>query len=294
MIWLKISESKFYNWTLRYGKINSHNGKIPRDFWLNESEREAILQFHAENPLEGYRRLAFMMVDRNIVCASPSSVYRVLKEAGVLDNRNLKPSKKGTGFEQPLIANEHWHTDISNINIAGTFYYLASVLDGYSRKILSWEIRESMKECELEIIILRAREAYPDTNPRIISDRGPQFVARDFKDFIRLSGMTHVMTSPYYPQSNGKIERWHRSIKEKCIRPKNADTVEEARLTVAKWISHYNNERLHSAIGYVSPNDMMNGRAKDIHKIRDELFENARELRRKKYYTADSKCEVMH
>ena len=65
-------------------------------------------------------------------------------------------------------------------------------------------------------------------------------------------------------------------------------------MTVAKWISHYNNERLHSAIGYVSPNDMMNGRAKDIHKIRDELFENARELRRKKYYTADSKCEVMH
>ena len=83
MIWLKISESKFYNWTLRYGKINSHNGKIPRDFWLNESEREAILQFHAENPLEGYRRIAFMTVDRNIVCASPSSVYRVLKEAGV-------------------------------------------------------------------------------------------------------------------------------------------------------------------------------------------------------------------
>ena len=72
------------------------------------------------------------------------------------------------------------------------------------------------------------------------------------------------------------------------------DTVEEARLTVAKWISHYNNERLHSAIGYVFPNDMMNGRAKDIHKIRDERFENARELRRKKYYTADSKCEVMH
>ena len=75
-----------------------------------------------------------------------------------------------TVFEQPLIANEHWHTDISKINIAGTFYYLTSVLDGYSRKILSWEIRESMKECELEIIIVRARESYPDTNPRIISD----------------------------------------------------------------------------------------------------------------------------
>ena len=94
-----------------------------------------------------------------------------LKKVGVLDNRNLKPSKKETGFEQPLIANEHWHTDISNINIVGIFYYLASVLDCYSRKLLSWEIRESMKECELEIIIFLAREPYPDTYPRIISNR---------------------------------------------------------------------------------------------------------------------------
>ena len=94
LTWLAIGESKFYSWTARYGKINSHNGKIPRDFWLDNNEKAEILQFHTENPLEGYRRLAFMMVDKNVVCASLSSVYRVLKEAGVLDNRNLKPSKK--------------------------------------------------------------------------------------------------------------------------------------------------------------------------------------------------------
>ena len=280
-----MSESKFYSWTSRYGKPNTHNGKIPRDFWLNLAETKAILGFHARHPLEGYRRLAFMMVDLNIVCVCPSSVYRVLKGSGLLDDRKLKPSKKGMGFEQPIRAHEHWHTDVTYINISGTFYYLASVLDGYSRKIVSWEIRETMKEQHLEIIILRAKESYPEANPRIISDRGPQFVSRDFKDFIRDSGMTHVMTSPYYPQSNGKIERWHRSIKETCIRPKCPGTIEEAREVVDKWINHYNQERLHSAIGYVTPEDMLSGRAQEVHKIRAERFEKARLERRLKKHS---------
>lgn len=223
-----------------------------------------------------------MMIDRDIVCASPTSIYRVLKNAGVLDDRKLKPSKKGTGFEQPLKANEHWHTDVSYINISGTFYYLASVLDGFSRKVVSWEIRESMKEEELEVIIERAKEAFPGAKPRIISDRGPQFISRDFKDFIRISGMTHVKTSPYYPQSNGKIERWHRSLKETCIRPKCPQSREEACEVVAEWIEHYNNVRLHSAIGYITPSDKMAGRAAEIHSTRDERLEKARALRRQK------------
>jgi len=277
-----MSESKFYNWTSRYGRPNNHNGKIPRDFWIDPNEAKVILDFHAQNPLEGYRRLAFMMVDRNIACVSPSSVYRVLKGAGLLDDRKIKPSKKGTGFEQPLRPHEHWHTDVSYINISGTFYYLASVLDGYSRKIISWEIRETMKEQHLEIIILRAKERYPEAKPRIVSDRGPQFVSRDFKHFIRDSGMTHVMTSPYYPQSNGKIERWHRSIKETCIRPKCPSSIEEAREVVKKWITHYNQERLHSAIGYVTPEDMISGRAQEVQRLRDQRFEKARLERRLK------------
>ena len=139
-----------------------------------------------------------------------------------------------------------------------------------------------MKEDDVEIIITRAKEEYSNANPRMISDRGPQFVSRDFKDFIRLSGMTHVMTSPYYPQSNGKIERWHRTIKEKCIRPKQPKTIEEAKEIVTNWILHYNDVRLHSAIGYVSPTDMMEGKASEIHKLRDEKFEKAREIRQKR------------
>ena len=193
--WLKIAPSKFYDWKTRYGRVNEHNSWIPRDHWLEDWEKKAIIDCHHENPLEGYRRLTFMMLDRDVVAASPSSVWRVLSQAGLLQRWNQKASLKGSGFQQPLKAHEHWHIDVSYINISGTFYYLCSVLDGASRYIVHWEIRETMKEPEVEIILQRAREAYPSARPRIISDNGPQFIAKDFKEFIRICGMTHVRTT---------------------------------------------------------------------------------------------------
>jgi transposase InsO family protein len=112
--------------------------------------------------------------------------------------------KEGTGFEQPLTAHQHWHIDVSYINISGTFYCLCSILDGCSRYIVNWDLRESMTEADIEVILERAKELHPEAKPRIISDNGPQFIAKDFKEFIRISGMTHVRTSPYYPQSTEK------------------------------------------------------------------------------------------
>ena len=227
--WLGVSSSKFYDWRERYGRVNEHNGWVPRDFWLEDWEKQAILNFHLKNPLEGYRRLTFMMLDADIVAVSPSSVWRVLGQAGLLKKWNGKPSKKGTGFEQPPQPHQHWHIDVSYINISGTFYYLCSVLDGYSRFIVHWDLRESMTEADIEIILQGAKEKYSQAKPRIISDNGPQFIARDFKEFIRLCGRTHARTSPYYPQSNGKIELWHRILKEEFIRPGTPLTPDDAR-----------------------------------------------------------------
>lgn len=278
-VWLGVGK-KLYAWKSRYGKANEHNGQVPRDHWLELWERRAIIDYHAKNPLEGYRRLTFMMLDDDIACVSPSTTYRVLKAAGLLDRWNRQPSKKGTGFVQPLKPHEHWHIDIAYINIAGTFYYLCSILDGWSRYIVHWEIRESMKETDVETIIQRAREKHPDAKPRIISDNGPQFIARDFKVFIRLLGMTHVRTSPYYPQSNGKIERWHRTLKVTTIRPNTPATLDEARELVAGFVEHYNNVRLHSSIGFLTPADKLAGRAESIWAERDRKLEAARELRR--------------
>jgi putative transposase len=220
-----------------------------------------------------------MMLDADVVAVSPSSVYRVLKAAGLIKAHHCKPSLKGTGFVQPLLPHEHWHVDVSYINVAGTFFYLCSLLDGCSRFIVHWEIREQVTEADVETIIQRARERFPDARPRIISDNGPQFIAKDFKEFIRLCGMTHVRTSPYYPQSNGKIERWHRSLKSECIRPGVPLSLEDARRLVTNYVNYYNNKRLHSSIGYVTPADKLAGRAPAIFAERDRKLKAARERR---------------
>ncbi len=278
--WVGIGVSKYHDWKSRYGKINEHNAWVPRDHWLEAWEQQAIVDFQRQYPLEGYRRLTFMMLDRDVVAASPSSVYRVLREAGLLRRWNRKVSCKGTGFVQPRGPHEHWHVDISYLNLGGTFYYLCSLLDGCSRYVVHWEIRESMTEADVEIILQRARETFPGVYPRIISDNGPQFIAKDFKAFIRMCGMTHVRTSPYYPQSNGKLERWHRSIKGECLRPGTPLTVADARRLVDRYVTHYNQIRLHSAIGYVTPKDKLEGREEEIFAQRDRKLAEARERRR--------------
>ena len=278
--WLGITQSKYYDWKSRYGKVNEHNSWIPRDWWLEEWEKQAIVRFHAKYPLEGYRRLAFMMIDDDVVHVSPSSVYRVLSANGLLKRWNKNPSKKGLGFEQPIRPHDHWHVDISYINIIGTFYYLCSILDGCSRTVIHWEIQPQMQETDVEIILQRARERYPEARPRIITDNGPQFIAKDFKEFIRICGMTHVKTSPYYPQSNGKIERWHKSLKSECIRKKVPLSLEDARRVVGEYVHHYNNVRLHSAIGYITPMDKLAGRENEIFAERDRKLQKAREERK--------------
>ena len=291
LAWLELREGKFHDWTARYGRANEHNGRVPRDSWLEDEEKRAIVEFHGQYPLEGYRRLTFMMLDRDVAAVSPASVYRVLKQAGCLGRRGFARSKKGTGFVQPLRPHEHWHVDISYLNVGGTFYYLCSVLDGCSRSIVHWEIRERMTECDVEAILQRARERFPGVSPRIISDNGPQFVAQDFKEFIRVCGMTHVRTSPYYPQSNGKLERFHRTIKGDCLRPGAPLTLDDARRLTSGYVEHYNQVRLHSAIGYVTPADKLANRDAEIHAARDRKLEAARERRRRRRQALRAACD---
>ena len=280
--WIGLARQKFASWRQRYCRANEHNGLVPRDFWLEEWEKLAIIAFYQAHPLEGYRRITFMMLDASIVAVSPASVYRVLTSAGLLKPWARAPSKKGTGFHQPEAPHQHWHVDIAYINVCGTFFFLCTVLDGFSRFIVHWELRLSMTEAEVEIILERSRERFPGVRPRVISDNGPQFIARDFKEYIRICGMTHVRTSPYYPQSNGKIERWHKSLKSEAIRPKTPLTLEDATRIVSEYVVDYNTIRLHSAIGYITPKDKLEGRAEQIFAERDRKLEAAREARRTK------------
>ena len=280
LFWLGLSPRKFNPWKGRYGKANEHNAMIPRDHWIEPQEQGAIEAFAPQYPLEGYRGLTFMMLDRNVAAVSPATTYRVLKAAGIIGARLVPTSRKGTGFVQPLEPHDHWHVEFSYVHLGGTFYYLCAVLDGCSRALLAWDIRPQMKEADAEMVIQRAREAHPQARPRIITDNGPQFIARDFKDFIRRWQTTHIFCSPHYPQSNGKLESYHRTLKEQAIRPKTPLCLQDAKRVVADFIDHYNHVRLHSATGYITPADRLAGRHTQIFAARDKKLESAREQRR--------------
>ena len=292
--WLGLPPGKYHAWQARRGLPNRHNALVPKGSWLLPWEREAIVVFAQQHPGEGYRRLAYRMLDADVVATSPSSVYRVLKVAGLIAVTAVRTSLKGTGFIGPTVAHEHWHIDVSYLNIAGTFYYLCAVLDGYSRFIVHWGVRESMTEQAIEVILQGARERFPGQTPRIISDNGPQFIAKDFKEFIREAGMTHVRTSPYYPQSNGKIERWHQSIKRECLRPRSPVSLADARNLVSRYVEDYNTVRLHSALGYITPIDQLEGRAAAIFAARRRKLSEARIARQQARQPSPEVVETAH
>jgi len=278
--WCELCPRKFARWRERYGKANEHNAEVPRDHWLEPWEKQAIISYARQHPMEGYRSLTFMMLDADVAAVAPSTTYRVLKGTGLIGGANGKPSKKGTGFVQPLAPHEHWHVDFSYLNIGGVFYFLCAVLDGCSRMIVAWDIRPTMREIDSEIVLQKAREAFPEARPRIITDQGSQFKSREFKSFIAQWQASHVMTSPYYPQSNGKLERFHQTLKDQAIRPLTPLDVEEAKRITGEFIEYYNTIRLHSAIGFIAPKDRLEGRHQQIHAARDKKLEDARERRK--------------
>lgn len=221
-----------------------------------------------------------MMLDRDVVAVSPATTYRVLKAAGLIGDSTAKPSRKGTGFVQPLAPHDHWHIDFAYLKVADTFFFLCCVLDGCSRAILAWDIRPTMREADAEIVLQKAKEAYPSATPRVISDQGSQFKSRDFHRFLGLIQATHVLTSPHYPQSNGKLERFHRTLKEQAIAPKTPLTPDDLRRLVGQFIDYYNSERLHSALAFIAPFDRLADRHRQIHAERDKKLEAARENRK--------------
>lgn len=279
--WLGIGRSKFYAWLDRYGEPLKHGGQIPRSHWLLSSERDAIVAYARLHPGEGYRRLTYMMLDEDVAAVSPSSTYRVLLAAGLLNRWNTaKNSTKGGGFEQPSAPHEHWHTDIKYVNFRGTFLFLISVIDGFSRSIVHHELRTTMQEYDIQITIQRALEKFPGVRPRIISDNGPQYISKDFAEFLRLMGLQHVRTSIAYPQSNGKAERWHATISRECLRQRSFIDLEDARRQIAHYIELYNTKRLHSSLFYLTPEEVLNGKTNERLAEREQKLQRAAEQRR--------------
>lgn len=280
-----IKSGKYYSWIGRKGKANNHNGNIPKKHWCLDWEKEAIINFAKTHPGEGYRRMTYMMIDENVVAVSPATTYRVLRSAGLLKGWNrVRKTKKGTGFDQPCAPHRHWHTDIKYVNFKGTFLFLISIIDGYSRYIIHHELRQNMQEFDVEITIQRALEKYPGCKPRIISDNGTQFISKDFAEYLKIVGLQHIRTSIAYPQSNGKIERYHRTVHEECLMKKSLINLADARKQIADYIDYYNTKRLHSSLYYLTPEDFLFDRVKEKLNLREMKLKVAKENRIKARY----------
>ena len=278
-----ISVSKFYDWCFHYGEVRLKSRPFNGWWGISDEEEQAIVRYRRSHEFAGYRRLCFQMLDENIVAVSPATVYRVLKKYSLLSRWNeVKESGKGRGFTQPSMPHQHWHVDISYVKVQCTFYFLVSVLDGFSRYIVHSELRVHMEEFDVEVVVQRALEKYPEAKPRIISDNGSQFISRDFKSFLGDKELTHVRTSVRYPQSNGKIESFHKTIKRECIRKKSLLDLKDARKIIDVYIEDYNCIRLHSSINYLPPKDVLEGRKELRLREREEKLRRAKEERKQK------------
>lgn len=291
---LAISRSKYYEWRRHYGESRKKNEGYFRWWGIEAAQEEAIVQYRRTHEFDGYRRLCYQMLDEDVVAVSPSTVYRVLKRHNLLSRWN-KPEKKSKkiGFDQPQKTHEHWHMDISYVKIQSVFYFLISVLDGYSRYIVHHELRTHMQEYDVEVVLQKALEKHPKANPRLISDNGSQFVSRDFKDFLSFKELHHVRTSVRYPQSNGKIESFHKTIKNECIRRNSFVDIEDARRVISEYVVEYNTSRLHSSLYYLTPADVLNGNMETRLKHRDRKLRQAREARKLKWMDLQKSRDVV-
>lgn len=160
-------------------------------------------------------------------------------------------------------------------------------MDGYSRYVLHHEVRAHMGQHDVQLTLQRAKEKFPMAKPRLITDNGSQFIAREFKTFVQHLELEHTRTSVAYPQSNGKIERFHRTISEECLRKQPALGIEGIKASIADYIDHYNGSRLHGALNYLTPEDYLLGRKEIRIKEREEKMLKAENARAEYWHCKD-------
>lgn len=258
-----LPRSTYFDWARTGGKSERPVPTCPKSHCITPEERQAVITFANKHREEGYRKLTYMMLDAGVAALRPSTVYNILREADLIGRWKVPAtSAHKKGFDQPDQPHEQWHTDIAYLNILSTQYFLITVLDGFSRAIVHHEIRVQMATTDVEIVIQRALDTLPPDSPRprIITDNGSQYISKQFKSFMRDAGCAHSKARVRHPQSNGKIERWHKTAKGECIRRKPLGDLDEAREVVAAYVQYYNTVRLHGALNYLTPADALQGR----------------------------------
>lgn len=276
---LGLSQARYRDWTKRQqaGALADRPTRPPRVDGILPVERAAVSGYALAHPKDGYRRLTWQMIDADVAYLSESSVYRILREADLL-YRSKRSASSGAVPAKPTRPHERWHTDLMYLRIADTWYFLVTVLDAYSRYVVHWELLTSMAASEVRLVVQEAIER-TGASPQVVTDNGSQFTALEFRDLVRRFALQHIRIRTYHPESNGVVERFHRSTRE-ALSASPLTNLGQVRELIGAWVRHYNEERLHAALGYLPPAEYYRGDPVARQAARQAKLERGRQARR--------------
>jgi len=281
---LGLNRATFYNWVKRreISRLEDHKPVGRNPDALLPWERQMIIDYYMKQKeyYKGYARICYEMIDANVVYTSPSTVYRVLSKAGLL--MRWAPQKHiGDPPAKPTGPNQKWHTDLMQISHNGSIYYYQAVIDAYSRLIVSHDVHAEGTALNTSMVLQTAFDKSPEgIIPFVVSDNGPEFIGKEFREVIRQNNAHRMRISAYHPQSNGIDERHHRTLREECLQGKSPENLLEIKQMVDRWVDYYNTVRLHSAIWYMPPAVWHKGKQNQLLKERNSKLKKARKERR--------------
>jgi len=274
---LGVSRSSFYRWYKAY-RDDGYEGlvarnKSPRQFWnkLPESVKEQCLEVALEHPELSPRELAWHITDQHEYFISESSVYRLLKQYDLITSPAYILLQAGDKFHTPTrCINELWQTDFTYFKIVGWgWYFLSTVLDDYSRYIISWKLTTTMSADDVKLTLNDAIEqtgvaqVMVKHRPRLLSDNGPCYLSKELREYLDEQKIEHTRGAPYHPQTQGKIERYHRSMKN-VVKLENYYYPWELEKAIRQFVDYYNHQRYHESLDNVTPADLFYGRYEEI------------------------------
>ena len=290
---LDIPKRTFYNW---YGKYSKHgyDGLAPKKRTTNsqwnripDKVRNEVVELALEVPELSPRELAHRMIDQNGYFISESSVYRILKSRGLITSPAYIVMRAADEFKDKTTrVNQVWQTDFTYFKIVGGgWYYLSTILNDYSRYIVHWELCSNMKTDDVTRTLDSALEKAgfdKNNSPRLLSDNGSCYISSELAEYIENNGMSHVRRRPMHPQTQGKIERWHRSMKN-VVKLKNYYLPGDLIIRLEEFVEYYNNERYHESLQNLTPSELYFGRGQEILEQRHLIKLRTMKKRRKQH-----------
>lgn len=288
-----INRSTFYKWYDNYledGKEGLKPRKRNKIQWnqIPDLIRDQIVGLALDQTDRSPRELACDMINKHGYYVSESSVYRILKSRGLIQVPAFNIVKAADKYKNPTVrVNQMWQTDFTYFKVIGWgWYYMSTILDDYSRYIVEWELCKTMTATDVERILDKALlRTELKLTPKLLSDNGACYISTQLKDYMTVVGMTHLRGAPAHPQTQGKIERYHRSMKN-VVKLENYFNPEELKRAIARFVHYYNYKRYHEAINNLTPSDVYYGRDVELLKTRAKVKNYTMKKRRKLYIEA--------